>query len=370
MKIVQANLQTDYGGAERHVLLLARGLRERGHEVSLLCHPAASRFAREAAESLGEPAVRTVTARSQMDARAVIGLARRLRQIRPGVLHLHTPREYLSGAFAARLARLPVRPAVVATRHLLRPVKPIMRQVYRFGVDAVICPAAAVRAGLRDAGVPEHKLRHVPGAIDVRDWGTEEKTTQRDVIREEWGIGDVAVGVVGRLVAGKGQVYFLQAAARLRNEPHLTFFVVGDGPERDALQTLAEQLGLAGRVRFTGFRADMDAVMAALDVVCLTSMGTEVLPLTLLEAMASGRATVATNVSGGVAEVVENDVTGLLVPPGDADALCGALHALARDGALRARLAANGRAHVERYFSLGPMAEATERVYESLRGER
>lgn len=350
MKIAQVNLQTDYGGAERHVLLLARGLRDAGHEVRVFCHPG-GRLRREA-ESAGI-ATGLVSARNQIDLGAALRLAMRLRRWRPDVVHLHTPREYVGGTLAARCAGVP---ATVITRHMVRPVNALMRRVYgRTG--AVLCLTRAVRDNLAGQGIPPEKLELVYGAIDTTEFAVEAGKGAA-----------LAVGIVGRLVGGKGHACFLEAAARFSAASPLPakFLIVGDGPERPTLEALAGRLGLSSdRVVFTGFRGDMPAVMASLDILVLASTDAEVLPLVVMEALAAGRAVVATRV-GGVPEIVEDAVTGLLVPPGDTDALAGALRRLAADPELRARLGVAGKRKVEAQFSLPRMIAETERVYRRL----
>lgn len=360
MKIAQVNLQPDFGGAERHVLLLARGLRASGHSVTVVCHPDGK--LRQEAHSLKMP-VLPLPARGQIDPGAVVRLTLSLWLMRPHVLHLHTPRDYLSGVLAARLARVP---AVVITRHMLLPVKPLMRRVYsRVGV--VICLTGAVRDNLRQSGVPEPRLKIVSGAIDTEEFALAH--ARRRPVRREFKLdeSEICIGVVGRLVRGKGHECLLEAAARLKTEksPAAKVLIVGDGPERAALQVRVEQLGLADRVIFAGFRGDMPAVMAALDILVLPSTDTEVLPLVLMEAMAAGNPVVATQV-GSVPEIVEGGVNGLLVPPGDADALAAALSRLIAEPDLRGRLAAAGKQRVEQDFSLPRMVAATEHVYKSL----
>ena len=132
MKIAQVNLQPDYGGAEAHVGMLARGLRARGHDVRLLCHPS-GRLRMDAARD-GLP-TESLRVRNQLAPVAALRMAALLRRDRPDVLHLHTPKEYLCGLVAGRLAGVS---AIVLTRHMLLPLKPLMRQVYA-RTDAAIC---------------------------------------------------------------------------------------------------------------------------------------------------------------------------------------------------------------------------------------
>jgi glycosyltransferase involved in cell wall biosynthesis len=142
---------------------------------------------------------------------------------------------------------------------------------------------------------------------------------------------------VARLEAGKGLDVLLRAAAHL---PEATFAIAGDGPERVVLEALARALGVDERVRFLGFRNDVEALLAGCDVFVLPSLD-EGFPLSVLEAMAACRPVVASDV-GGVPEAITHDETGLLVPPGNPDALAAALARLLDDAPTRRRLAISG----------------------------
>ncbi len=164
---------------------------------------------------------------------------------------------------------------------------------------------------------------------------------------------------VGTLHEVKGQRYLIEAAGELvRRGVDVGLRFVGDGPDRPALESRAAELGLAERVEFLGLRkrAEVVALLANADLLVAPSVPTaggkrEGLPVVLIEAMAAGVPVVASHLSG-IPELVENEVTGLTVPPGDATALADAIERLAADPALRDRLACAGRARVEAEFDL------------------
>jgi glycosyltransferase involved in cell wall biosynthesis len=168
--------------------------------------------------------------------------------------------------------------------------------------------------------------------------------------------GTIAVTTVGRLTAIKQHTLFLDMAARLATaSPRFVFLIVGDGELRPALEARANELGLAGRVRFLGWRGDLDIVYAATDIFVLTSRN-EGTPVALIEAMAAGVASVSTDV-GGVRDVVTGPELGSLVPFGDADALASAVLALADAPARRsesgraARTSGRDRFHATRLIA-------------------
>jgi len=170
------------------------------------------------------------------------------------------------------------------------------------------------------------------------------------------------VAGVGRLDAQKDFPTFLRAAAMIAAEfPDVDFLVVGEGGERAALEALARRLGVGARVVFTGLRHDVPRLLAAVDVLALTSLY-EGFPNVLLEAMATGAVAVATDV-GGCRELVTSGETGLLVPPRAPAAVAAAVGRVLRDPALARRLATAARQRVEGAFSVDVMARRTMDAY-------
>jgi glycosyltransferase involved in cell wall biosynthesis len=364
LKIVQANLQERWGGGEEVTRLLGRGLRERGHEVRFLTFPGSPLAERVAAEQFP---VLPLPARSQLDPRALLALTRQLQGARVDVLHLQTAREALFGSLAGRLARVPV---IVITRHMATPVRPAMRWVYNRACDAVVCVARAVQESLLRAGVRRERTCLIHAAIDVPHFCDAVLPREEARRRLGWAPGQLLVGIVGALLPGKGHATFLEAAARLREAGYGGRFVIaGDGPLRARLEARAKALGLGSAVLFLGFRSDVAAVISAFDVFVFASAGTEAFPLALLEAMAAGRPVVTTR-TGGTPEIVEEGVTGLLVPPGDPQRMAAAVDRLLRDRLLAARLAGAARERVARRYDARQMAAATEALYASLVGAR
>jgi glycosyltransferase involved in cell wall biosynthesis len=173
------------------------------------------------------------------------------------------------------------------------------------------------------------------------------------------------VAQIGRFAMEKDWPTFLRAAAILAAQfPDVDFLAVGEGPHRQELETLAARLGLTGRISFTGPRDDVPALLAAVDVLTLSSI-TEGFPNVLLEAMATGAVPVATDV-GGCGEIVTAGETGFLVPPHAPAALAAAVARVLHDGALARRLALAGRRRVDSGLAVEHMAERTMEFYRSL----
>jgi glycosyltransferase involved in cell wall biosynthesis len=177
------------------------------------------------------------------------------------------------------------------------------------------------------------------------------------------------VAQVGRLAPQKDHRTFLAAAAIVADRaPDVDFLIVGEGEERAALEVEAGRLGLAGRVRFTGQRDDVPALLAGVDVLTLTSLY-EGFPNVVVEAMATGAVAVATDV-GGCRELVVAGETGFLVPPRDPSAVAEAVLRVLGDPSLARRLASAARRRVESELAVTVMAERIAAVYVALlRGE-
>jgi glycosyltransferase involved in cell wall biosynthesis len=190
----------------------------------------------------------------------------------------------------------------------------------------------------------------------------------RDALRAELGFGRDALGVV--MVAAfeprKGHAVLLEALTA--TPPEVRVALVGRGPEERAMRDLATSLGVAGRVRFAGWRDDVDDVLRASDALVLPSLGNECLPYAILEAMAHGLPVVGTDVAG-IPEEIENGVTGTVVPPGDAAALASAMAGLAANRDLARRQGEAGRERRRRLFGVERMVEQVAGLVDDARAE-
>jgi glycosyltransferase involved in cell wall biosynthesis len=174
---------------------------------------------------------------------------------------------------------------------------------------------------------------------------------------------------VARFYPQKNVAGVVKAYARIAREPFLsTLLLAGDGPLRGEVVRLVSELGLTDQVRFLGIRRDIEDILSASDVFALAS-NWEGTPISIMEAMTAGLPVVATEV-GGVPHCVRNGVTGLLVPPGNVEALAGALKDLARDGAKRAEMGRAGAKFASESFDAATMAKRYQDLYVALLGQR
>jgi glycosyltransferase involved in cell wall biosynthesis len=341
------------------VLLLVEGLAARGWRNVLVC-PAGSEVARVAAERGVE--TRHASMRNEVDLVSLIALRNAIRNAQADLVHLHTGRATWLGGLAARLAGVPA----IMTRRMDRPVAPGWRTrlTYERLVERVVAISPAVKACLTDGGVPTARLSVIPSAVDPSRL---RPLRSRDEVRQGLGVsGDTAVLLVlAALVRRKGVDVLLRALAALAKDGlHPSLWIAGEGPERASLEAMARDGGLADQVRFLGRRTDIADLLGACDIVVIPSRR-EGLGVTALEAMAAGRAVVASAV-GGLAEAVLDRRTGLLVPAENPAALAAALAELLSDASLRDALGRAGPRRVAESFSAEQMVESYARLYESV----
>ncbi|MBF0181675.1 MAG: TIGR03088 family PEP-CTERM/XrtA system glycosyltransferase [Magnetococcales bacterium] len=231
----------------------------------------------------------------------------------------------------------------------------LLRRLLAPFVDGFVPVSAELATWLIDkVGVPSGKVCFISNGV----------TLPQQNARHPSASGETIIGTVGRMWSIKDHPNLVHAFFRLSQlapQRPLRLMIVGDGPERPAVQALIDRLGIADRVRITGWRPDARELMANFDLFVLSSQA-EGTPLTILEAMAASLPVVATRV-GGVPDLVVDGQTGALVPPGDAEALARAMLPYL-DPELAARHGAAGRARIAEQFSLTAMVEAYRRLFE------
>jgi glycosyltransferase involved in cell wall biosynthesis len=284
------------------------------------------------------------------------------------VVHTYLISANLYGALAARLAAVP---ALVTSRRDMGfsrnwRLRVLEEWLVNPRVDRVVAVSPAVaRATLRERGLDAGRVVTIPNGVDLPRFVKDAKA--RAEARLRLGLRDdlTAVGVLAHLSPVKGHADLIEAVARLAGKnPRLRLLIVGDGDLRASLEVRARDLGLRDQVAFVGARADIPDVLAALDVVALPSH-TEGMSNTLLEAMAAARPIVATAVGGNL-DVLEDEVTALLVPPRDPPALATALLRLVEDKATAARLGRAARRKAEADFGLDRMVARHMDLYQEL----
>ncbi|HEX6275524.1 MAG TPA: glycosyltransferase [Polyangiaceae bacterium] len=361
-RMVVAHVLSSFGlgGQERVALDLAKQQRAAGHlvlVVSLSSLPEGP-----IAESFRAAGIRTVTVAKGpgLDASVPMRVGSLLRKECVEIVHTHNPHALIYGAPAAMLARA----AVVHTKHGMNPDTPRRRWLRRIAatlLDACVAVTPALaKVARRNRECDPARLHVIQNGIDLGRFAPNDAARKR--VRSELGIPDDAwvVGTVGRLAPEKDQALLVRAIAPLLDRNH-RLVIVGDGPERAELHSLIGATQRSEFVHMVGARSDVELLLPAFDVFALTSRS-EGLPLVLLEAMATHLPVVASAV-GGIPDVVESGVTGLLFSAGHRKEL---RHKLVRlfDQPSDARQMGNAaRSVVAHRHSVRQMAESYERLY-------
>lgn len=359
LRILHTESSLGWGGQEIRILTEARGVARRGHEVTLAA-PAQSRIF-QAAAGYGLEAIALPIARKSIGGlHAMVGLVRRRRF---DVINTHSSTDSWLAAIAVSL--MPDAAPIVRTRHISAPVPRNLatRWLYRNATKRVVTTGERLRLQvIEETGVDPARVVSIPTGIDLERFSPGPAAAAREAL----GIAreGAVVGIVATLRSWKGHRHLLEALSALPDRG-VRLLVVGDGPQREALEVLARELGIAGRVHFAGNQADVAPWLRALDLFCLPSYANEGVPQALMQAMACGLAVISTPV-GSIAEIVQDGDTGRLVAPQDAPALGAAIEELLGDAALRSRLAANARAAALQRFGEDRMVERMIEVFRAV----
>lgn len=359
------NTERTWRGGERQTLLLATGLRDRGHVAEIVCPPGAPLG--ERARAAGLP-VTEMPLRGELNLRAIGRLRRLFRNRAADIVQMHTSHAHTLGTLA-RLGRR--RPRTIVARRvdysIHRSGTPGFTQLkYRMGVDRYIAISEAIRDVLVDDGIPTKNISVVHSGVVPHS----ETNTSRAQIRESIGVPTdaVVVGNVAHLACHKGQIHLVRAfPAVVAEHPNAHLVIVGDGEERDALEAEIAKLNLAGHVHLAGFQSDVAAWLASFDFFAMPSEQ-EGLCTSLLDALFAGLPVIGSEV-GGIPEIIEDGVTGLLAPVGDSPALARAVSRYIADPEYARKLAATGGEKVRAHFSADAMVEGSLRVYRELLAE-
>ena len=313
------------------------------------------------------------------DVRALFELRRLLRAERPVILHTHNPKPGVLGRIAGRLARVSV---VVNTQHGLYaqptdrlrrklPVYVLERLAAAFGHQELVQNQEDVETLVRTLKVPRRKVTWLGNGIDLGRFDGDRSA--RSAVRAEWGVADddVVIGVVGRLVREKGFAEIV-SAARLLRERGVTAPIVVVGPadpdKRDGLDDAALSAATALGIHFVGRRSDMPQCYAAMDIF-LTATHREGFPRAAMEASASGLPIIATDIRG-CRQVVDDGLTGVLVPVRNARALADATQQLVGDAEARRRMGTAAAAKARTEFDQQRVIDVTLATYKRLLGAR
>lgn len=361
MKTLHIEMGRHRLGGTMQVYYLMRGLRERGQPAVLVCACCGDLHRLAEADGLN---LRAVDFAGDVDLRFIWRLAAILRAERPDVVHIHSRRGADTlGLIAAKMTGIG---KVILSRRVDDPVKPGWLTQLRYVKlpDRVVTVSKGIARVLIEAGVPAQHIRQVYSAIDFPAYQSALDVAQARA-RLELPDGVPVLVVVAQLIPRKGHRFLLQAMPRiLAGHPDTQVLFVGKGEAEATLRNEVARSGLQDCVRFLGYRQDIGDILRASDVLVHPAT-MEGFANVAMQAMAAGIPVVSSAV-GGMPESVRDGVSGLLVPPGEPDALAEALLQLLADPAWRAQLGRQGKDIVEREFTVDAMVEGNLAVYREL----
>jgi len=356
MKIFQVLNSLDCGGLEKLTLELSLKLKARGHVVTICCLEKAGNLLNIRHSGIE---VIALNKRNGLDLTLPFRLISIIRQRKPDVVHTHNPGPLLYGTIAAKLAGVPV---IINTRHGRAP-RHTNKLIWDIN-DAVVAISNDARNELlKNNTLHPDKVSVIHNGIDLDAF--KDRASQQE-IKNTLGLdSSYVIGTVSRLSREKDQTSLIRAfAAIASNEPNVRLVFAGDGPLKGELATLSYDLGIENKVTFLGFRNDVSTILQAFDIFVLPSLQ-EGISLSLLEAMASGKPTIVTNV-GGNPEVVMDDTVGLTTPPEDPEKLASAIMKIMKNRDSANKMGAFGRKRVEEEFGIDKMVDRYLDLYQKI----
>ena len=365
MRILLLTTHLNIGGISTYIVSLAKALKLKGHEVYVA---SSGGTLAPGLESIGIAHINidifTKSELSPKVLKAIFEISKIAMRLKIDVLHSQTRITQVAGFFASKLCKAPL----VTTCHGFFH-RNIGRAILPSWGEKVIAISDAVKENLVNYfGVDKGRVSLIYNGIEIEKFLKAISKEEKDNLKDSFGIKRDynVIGMISRFTPDKGHDTLLYGLREiLKEKPKTQLVFVGDGDKKQDIMNLAQQLNLSDHVVFIKPQLDTVNVLSIMDIFMFTPARREGLGLVVLEAIASGKPVVATDV-GGVASIIENNVSGFLVEPSKPELLAGPVLRLLNDQALYAKMAASGREVVIRKFSINEMAERTEKVYRSL----
>lgn len=359
LRIVHTEASRGWGGQEIRILTEAEGMIRRGHEVTLLCPREAQIF--EEALLRDVPAVALPIGRKNIA--GLRALTRWLRANPVDVLNMHSSTDSWLAALAALALANP--PPLVRTRHISAPIPRNWptRWLYTRATARIVTTGEALRQELITHNhFLAERIISIPTGIDTGYF----VPGNQAAARAQLGLAPegMIIGIVATLRSWKGHRYLLEAFAGLE-DGNARLLIVGDGPMRETLAGHVDALNLRERAIMPGNQRDVLPWLQAMDIFALPSYANEGVPQAILQAMACGLPVISTTV-GGIAEAVQDGITGMLIDPHSAEKLRAALQTLSRDKPLRQRYGAAAANHARAHFGRDRMLDAMEALFRAV----
>ncbi|MEA2109699.1 MAG: glycosyltransferase family 4 protein, partial [Pseudomonadota bacterium] len=361
MKILHINTEKTWRGGEQQLLYLICGLKKRNITSHLVCQPASPLEEKARAEKIE---TFPVAMRSEIDLRAAYKIRKLINRYHYDIIHSHTSHAHTIAFFAAlgSKTRLLVSRRVDLSifRHSFLRLSSIK---YRLMADHYIAISKKIKDVMVADGIPGQHISVAHSGIDLERFAT----TPPDHLIQEFNLSkdDPIIVNIAHLAWVKGQTHLIKAIPQvLVRVPNARFFIVGGGELLAELQALASSLDIDRNLTFTGFRDDVGAFYQLADIVVMSSIQ-EGLGTAVIDALALAKPVVASN-AGGIPEIIENGVTGTLVPPADPQALAEGIIAYLANPERARQIGLQGQQKVRKNFSVDHMVEKNIDVYRQL----
>lgn len=360
-RILHTEWSSGWGGQEQRIILECRKAMERRHEVLIACQPGSGILAK--AQETGIPTV-IIRMRSGYDLLAILQLVQLIRRSKIDVVNTHSGKDTWLGSIAARIAGVKL---LVRTRHLSIPLSTSPLNFVHRMADGIITTGVAIQEDLITRNrLPADRIISIATGVSIKRF--DPQSIDASEVRRELGLpNDIQIVTMVAVLRGmKRHDLFVEAVGLLRGRfPTAHFLIVGDGPGRESIEGMVRDAGLQERITMTGYRKDIECILAATDVVVLTSDRFEGVPQSLSQAMSMGRPVVAAPV-GSIAELVLHNKTGLMATCGDASSFAEAIGRLLNDSDLRQRIGEAARSHILESYTDDIMIDRTIKFYDQL----
>lgn len=359
--LLHTEWSSGWGGQEIRILAESLAFKNRGISVKIAAQPNGQLIDR--AKNAGIE-VFPVHMHKGLNVSAIWQLVNIIKKERINIVHTHSSVDHRLAGIAARISGC----SVVRSRHLSTPISrsPLSKALYMKLADQVITSGESIRqAMISNNGMSSDHIVSIPAGIDTNQFSLDREMAD---VRSLYNItkNTFVIGIVGVLRSWKGHADLINAVKRIRDKiPKLKLLIVGEGPQRKAIEKQIIDLNLSNIVILTGHHKDPAPFMKAMDVVVLPSYSNEATSQVLPQAMAMRRPVISTNI-GSLQEVVINEHTGLTVPPRDVDALTEAVIRIYANKSLGCKLADSGYLHVQAKFTFDQMINSTEAVYRKI----
>ncbi|MGB9602717.1 MAG: glycosyltransferase family 4 protein [Limisphaerales bacterium] len=365
LTIIHTEASNGWGGQEIRILTESRWFRGRGHRVLIGCVEDGILY-RKALEDGFE--VKSFSFKKRTTLIDIIRLARWFKKVKPDVVATHSSEDTWSGLVAGRIARIPV---LIRYRHVSVPIKPNLanKVLYKKLCDCVITTASCIKEELtRLADVEESRVKTIPTGIHPPAFTMDREMARMGLAKTlNLPLNARFIGCVAVLRGWKGHRYLLEAFDAIAEKiPDYRLIIAGDGPAKEGLLMLREQLSHKEKIHFIGHQNDTFNLFWGFELAVLASVKNEGVPQSLLQAMFAGCPVLGTKI-GGIPDIIKQGETGWLVEPNSAQSLAeGILNAITNYSESK-RMAENALKFVNENFTLEKMGKTVEKtMYEFL----